>query len=246
MRLQKSCADVGGCLFLQLLAVCSCLTVALLLLTKHVSHHTWSMASQRLSEPLSATEIQHPTCEGFKEQLSEAIRLHPAPLLQTAIVQAAMQSHMSQQFLSRRQVDKGRKRKSAAQAVLALRYVLESLVRSPDLIRCPFAIDASLHKAWTASQGSEVFIASNLHQSEHLMPHFVFCLAETAALLGTRLGFVSIYESGSSDATPCWLQVLGQLLAAMGVPNRVVAGGRPRATGEDRIGFLASMRCASK
>ena len=138
MRFQESCADIGGSKDRKLLAVCSCLTAALLLLIKHVSHHAWSMASQSLSEPLSATEIQHPTCEGFKEQLSEAVSLHPAPLLQTALVQAAMQSHMSQQFLSRRQVDNGRKRKSAAQAVLALRYVLESLVRSPDLVRCPF------------------------------------------------------------------------------------------------------------
>ena len=63
---------------------------------------------------------------------------------------------------------------------------------------------------------------------------------------GTRTFAVSVYESGSTDTTPAWLDLLRALLAALGVTQRVEAGGklsrkRDDATERavDRIEFLA-------
>eukprot|EP00198_Chlamydomonas_reinhardtii_P010467 XP_001699804.1 predicted protein [Chlamydomonas reinhardtii] len=54
---------------------------------------------------------------------------------------------------------------------------------------------------------------------------------------------VSIYESGSSDATPEWLMALAALLDVLGVPNAVVTrGALRRAPRQHRIEFLASVR----
>lgn len=54
---------------------------------------------------------------------------------------------------------------------------------------------------------------------------------------------VSIYESGSSDATPEWLTALAALLDVLGVPNAVVTrGALQRAPRQHRIEFLASVR----
>ncbi|KAG2436462.1 hypothetical protein HXX76_006765 [Chlamydomonas incerta] len=54
---------------------------------------------------------------------------------------------------------------------------------------------------------------------------------------------VSIYESGSSDATPVWLEALAALLDVLGVPNAVVTrGALRRAPRQHRIEFLASVR----
>ena len=46
-----------------------------------------------------------------------------------------------------------------------------------------------------------VFIASDLINSARLMPHFVTQMLFTAAILPPGAVFVSVYESGSSDAT---------------------------------------------
>jgi Cryptococcal mannosyltransferase 1 len=95
-----------------------------------------------------------------------------------------------------------------------------------------------------AANGKDLLIAANLHQNASLMPHFVLQILQTLAVFGSRVRFVSIYESGSKDETPCWLEALAQLLSIMHVPHQVVTGGVGKKPHEGRIQFLSKMRCA--
>ncbi|KAL0027056.1 hypothetical protein WJX79_002008 [Trebouxia sp. C0005] len=59
--------------------------------------------------------------------------------------------------------------------------------------------------------------------------------------LGTA--FLSVYESGSTDSTGAWLEVLRDLMACIGTPHRIVIGGSlMRGEEQDRIDFLAQAR----
>ena len=90
-----------------------------------------------------------------------------------------------------------------------------------------------------------IYIAANLKDNEGIMANMIEQLTLLASLYpdpGAHL-FVSIYESGSTDATCRWLGLLQDELREMGVPSEVVAGGEKRRVGEeDRIQFLARMR----
>jgi alpha-1,3-mannosyltransferase len=90
-----------------------------------------------------------------------------------------------------------------------------------------------------------MFIAANLHNSLHVLPHFALQVLRYAAAAPPGGVFVSIYESDSSDGTPQYLQALERLLAACAIPHQVTASGPlVRAAGEDRIAFLAKVRNA--
>jgi alpha-1,3-mannosyltransferase len=114
--------------------------------------------------------------------------------------------------------------------------------------------DPSLPPAWgdlsgresdaAASPPSPVLIAANLRDAAHLLPHWtVQALALASAAPPGRV-FVSVYESGSADATPAWLGLAGRLLAAAGVPATLVArgAGEARPPGTPRIAHLAALR----
>ncbi|GLC37157.1 hypothetical protein PLESTB_000986200 [Pleodorina starrii] len=89
-------------------------------------------------------------------------------------------------------------------------------------------------------------IAANFYNSEAVLPNMVVQLVRVAKLLGPANILVSIYESGSVDATPEWLQLLGALLRAMSVRFIITAGGNlTRSPGQDRIAFLSSVRQAA-
>ncbi|GLC45341.1 hypothetical protein PLESTB_000312100 [Pleodorina starrii] len=73
------------------------------------------------------------------------------------------------------------------------------------------------------------FFGANLYNSAEVLPNMILQLL---AVLGSLGGgqhaprcFVSVYESGSTDATPTLLDVLRQTLDLLGVPNRIVTGG---------------------
>ncbi|GFH20933.1 uncharacterized protein HaLaN_18141 [Haematococcus lacustris] len=85
----------------------------------------------------------------------------------------------------------------------------------------PCRLDLSLPRSLPS--GQHYLVAANLRQNEQLMPHYIKQLllvllehlTETGADHdGTLL--VSIYESGSTDATPQYLAVLEVLLEALG------------------------------
>ena len=85
--------------------------------------------------------------------------------------------------------------------------------------------------------------SKHLHASEATVPlqvlHLLACLPQDAA-------FLSIYESGSTDATGTWLMLLEALATALAVPHRVVIGGNlTRMPDQERIEFLAAARNAA-
>ncbi|KAJ9527014.1 hypothetical protein QJQ45_025289 [Haematococcus lacustris] len=111
----------------------------------------------------------------------------------------------------------------------------------------PCRLDLSLPRSLPS--GQHYLVAANLRQNEQLMPHFIKQLllvllehlTETGADHdGTLL--VSIYESGSTDATPQYLAVLEVLLEALGVPHTITAAGQLSRLGAERIHFLAKVR----
>ena len=92
-----------------------------------------------------------------------------------------------------------------------------------------------------------VLIALNLHENAPVMPHLVLSLCDLLLRLSPPHGdagaFLSIYESGSTDATPAWLDVTEALLRWAGLPGRVVRRGEDtRRPTDARITFLARMR----
>lgn len=128
---------------------------------------------------------------------------------------------------------------------------------------CAAAYGPPLGNAFNVSVCSDgCFFASNLYNSFDILPNYI---VQLLAVLGSLDGgaaagrsFVSIYESGSTDRTPALLRVLARLLHIMGVPNRIIAGGKltraafarrgwwPLGGGGpvDRIRFLAAARNA--
>lgn len=71
-------------------------------------------------------------------------------------------------------------------------------------------------------------VAANLKNNEPLMPHYIMQLLK--ALLPSEHGtvFVSVYESGSFDATPQWVALLELVMRTAGIPVHAVAGGACR------------------
>ena len=49
--------------------------------------------------------------------------------------------------------------------------------------------------------GQRVLLASNLHNNEELLPHFILQLLQFIVSLPAGSSYVSIYESGSTDQT---------------------------------------------
>ncbi|PNH02419.1 Alpha-1,3-mannosyltransferase CMT1 [Tetrabaena socialis] len=89
-------------------------------------------------------------------------------------------------------------------------------------------------------------IVANLYNSAEVLPNMITQLVRLATLLGPANMLVSIYESGSRDATAEWLRLLRGVLGALSVPCIVTAGGNlTRRAGQDRIAFLASVRQAA-
>lgn len=90
---------------------------------------------------------------------------------------------------------------------------------------------------------SSIFIASNLHNSEALMPNFISQLVHFLLAFPERFFFVSIYESGSTDRTGEWLGLLEDVLNELKVPSRIVVDGKEvRHKGQERLDFLTRVR----
>lgn len=99
------------------------------------------------------------------------------------------------------------------------------------------------------------FIASNIHQNSPILPNFIHQLLHLIDTLGRRQVYVSIYESGSSDETRMYLELLRILLDKRSIAHYIVFeseittgqredGGNDRKFDESthRIEFLAWVR----
>jgi len=113
--------------------------------------------------------------------------------------------------------------------------------------------DLSLPPSWgdlgeggggASAAPSPILLAAALRDAAHLLPHWTAQALALAAAAPPGRAFVSLYESGSADASPAWLGLAGRIFAAAGVPATVVArgAGEARAPGTPRIAHLASLR----
>ena len=115
-------------------------------------------------------------------------------------------------------------------------FVLACLVR--DLF-----FSASVPRHWRTPRTSTYYIASLLHNSEAILPHYSRSLLHLAKDLGPSNVYVSIYENDSHDRTPALLRTLDQQLQSLGVSTHIVTDTQSKDTRQkDRIERLATYR----
>ena len=67
--------------------------------------------------------------------------------------------------------------------------------------------------------GQRIFLASNLHNNEDLLPHYILQLLQLIVRLPVGSSYVSIYESGSTDETGNVLQMQAVHISASTFPT---------------------------
>ncbi|CBQ70236.1 conserved hypothetical protein [Sporisorium reilianum SRZ2] len=97
------------------------------------------------------------------------------------------------------------------------------------------------------AQPIKVFIASNLYNSQEILPSFSSSLKSLIQILGTDNVSVSIYESHSTDQTKPMLAKLDEELAQTNVSRRILSDDQTTRKDKlsavaDRIDFLAQVR----
>ncbi|SJX62153.1 uncharacterized protein SRS1_13001 [Sporisorium reilianum f. sp. reilianum] len=93
----------------------------------------------------------------------------------------------------------------------------------------------------------KVFIASNLHNNQHVLPYYLAALQQLVQQLGVYSTYVSIYESHSTDRTKPMLTALDHDLSNLGVQHRIRMDDAQTKVGlgqhrNGRIEFLAYVR----
>lgn len=85
----------------------------------------------------------------------------------------------------------------------------------------------SVPKHWRRPTNEKFYIASLLHNSEHILPHYQKSLVRLVRELGPENVFVSIYENDSIDNTPAILRGLDAKLKRMGAQTNIVTTTQP-------------------
>lgn len=98
-----------------------------------------------------------------------------------------------------------------------------------------------------SKKDNKIFIASNLHNNQDVLPHYSAALQQLVQLIGIDNTYVSIYESHSSDKTKSMLSVLDHDLQQLGVSRRILMDDEQTKVGigehrNGRIDFLAYVR----
>lgn len=96
---------------------------------------------------------------------------------------------------------------------------------------------------WRQPQDRTYYIASLLHNSEAILPHYARSLLSLVHDLGPSNVYISIYENDSTDRTPSMLQKLDQQLDQLGVQRTIVTTTQPSEVQKwDRIARLSMYR----
>lgn len=104
-------------------------------------------------------------------------------------------------------------------------------------------LSASVPSHWRTPGNSTYYIASLLHNSEAVLPHYSRSLMHLAKDLGPSNVFVSIYENDSRDRTPALLHKLDKELQSLGVQTRIVTDTQSKDMRQkDRVERLATYR----
>ncbi|KAJ2798578.1 hypothetical protein H4S07_005658, partial [Coemansia furcata] len=86
-----------------------------------------------------------------------------------------------------------------------------------------------------------IFVATNLYNSEKVLPNMAVQLLALADALGHNRTFISIYENGSKDKTKDILHRFNETLNALGIPHRIIADDAPKPEHVHRIEYLAKV-----
>jgi len=125
----------------------------------------------------------------------------------------------------------------AAQRVTLLAQHLQS----PDVHSAFCQRDPTLDEI--PSESKRIFIASNQHNSENVLPNLIKQILELILDHPECMFFVSIYESGSTDRTPYLLFLFSDVLDELDVPHHIRFNGTlTRQKHQGRIEFLATVR----
>ncbi|KAK9812593.1 hypothetical protein WJX72_000003 [[Myrmecia] bisecta] len=118
--------------------------------------------------------------------------------------------------------------------------ILGDLALAQPVVDCSW--DPTLHTSFGAAD-QKYLVAADMHNNEAVLPHYIIQLVHLMTVMPQGSTFLSVYESGSTDSTGAWLEVLISLIASLRVPHRIVIGGSlTRAKNQDRIDFLAAAR----
>ena len=81
-----------------------------------------------------------------------------------------------------------------------LHTLVQQLTHGPSTVKC--WVDYTLFRQeLRVSASHRVLLAANMHNNEELLPHYLAQLIHVLSLLPPGSAFLSIYESGSTDAT---------------------------------------------
>ena len=117
-------------------------------------------------------------------------------------------------------------------------------IRPPSVRLAPCVNDVTLEAL--PKNLKRIFIASNQHQSENVLPNFIKQVLDFILDNPQISVFVSIYESGSVDRTPFLLALFSSVLTEIGVGNEIIYDGAlNRQSGQGRIEFLSEVRNAA-
>ena len=84
-----------------------------------------------------------------------------------------------------------------------LHTLVQQLTHGPSTVKC--WVDYTLFRQpLRVSASHRVLLAANMHNNEELLPHYLAQLIHVLSLLPPGSAFLSIYESGSTDATGAW------------------------------------------
>lgn len=136
---------------------------------------------------------------------------------------------------------------SKARSVLSFIYLLFCILTLGQ-IHYAFRLDV-LNQPSDPNPGNQfkVFIASNLHNNQQVLPFYSKSLQLLIQRLGVDNTFVSIYESHSKDKTKQLLSELDDTLNLLGAPHRILMDDKQVKVGlgdhrNGRIEFLSYVR----
>jgi len=133
---------------------------------------------------------------------------------------------------------------SAAERTLAaFTTTLWSMLTSPLL--SSFVLNCQPDASLGTPLPGRYLITATLHSSEAVMPNMVLQLVRLLLWVPPGRAQVVIYQSGGSDRTPMWLDILALALEPLDVTYNITANGHlARQPGQERIAFLSSVRNA--
>jgi hypothetical protein len=106
----------------------------------------------------------------------------------------------------------------------------------------PHAARISLARPSEPRTGLRLYLAGAFHNNEHTLTEFESACISLASLERVHRLHVTVYESGSTDATQAMLIDIEERLRAVGVSTAFTIGGDIERGGRQRIDFLADVR----